>query len=872
MTEENKQEDIQEKSLYDKYIEDRGDFDLRQRRTKREIDGKIKEIKRQVSPSHYLFGNIFRLIKHRYKTNKEYNKKSNDKRSIFYGMKPLFKKKKNKKEEKIEGSAIKFAWNCLKENKKNKEFYKMLGLNIACGTINGLAGFCTGWSASLFDNKRVIGGGLAFIIPASAREFCNSKLMITTNKLMTKLSNIHYDKIFNNLTKTSSRAHLRKLNEKAKTHITNMCLAYSNICISSSRILMASAMAISSSYALISASPEVGIPSIVFAGLVGSCGVLIRNKFIKASQKAKKLLPFYMARRTDVVNQAETSRQFGIDVENLRKKDTTNETEISVGLNKGLAKTNNMLDFMISCGCGAATLAFCHFSGFWDNFDVQNALTLFGSSTAATYGVWNFVSHGFAIKDEYVNYMGQRKAIEETSRTMAGNEKIPYKHNTIELKDVCFAYNKDAQKRMKNTSVKFEPGKLQCIVGKSGNGKSTITDLMVHVYDVDSGKVLINGVDVKNTTEQEIEKHVLITDQFDHNFKTYSVCENMEMLIPTKERIAELKQSVDAGKIDEIEYLNAVDLYEHKDERIKEALEMAQAYELYYGIKGSDNEEENNKNIKNRRYGCECAMEEFSEGERQRLSLARSFLINKYRDICIFDECTSKLDPINAKKLVSSFRKLADEGKNVIVITHDPNLMAMADTVTVMENMNITAHGDVLEVCRDGNEYINNALKYENGATAEERVLASRIEFHEANGDNTDELRTEIVNIRLADVKLKQLQTALKTENIEQATNIARDFIENIRADNDKTGEKEAYRRLAKLIIKDDVVRKFIEKVYVEDNSSNKNEENIEYKDKKLKIEQYKEKVRISGIKEGFENGQINLYALINNGKTGTIA
>ncbi|WP_078142751.1 ABC transporter ATP-binding protein, partial [Streptococcus pneumoniae] len=231
----------------------------------------------------------------------------------------------------------------------------------------------------------------------------------------------------------------------------------------------------------------------------------------------------------------------------------------------------------------------------------------------------------------------------------------------IDLKDVEFAYNKDA-KVLNGVSFKAKQGEVTALVGASGCGKTTILKLISRLYDYDKGQILIDGKDIKEISTESLFDKVSIVFQ-DVVLFNQSVMENIRI-----------------GKQDA------------SDEEVKRAAKLANCTDFIEKMdKGFDTVIGEN--------GAEL-----SGGERQRLSIARAFL--KEAPILILDEITASLDVNNEKKIQESLNNLVKD-KTVVIISHRMKSIENADKIVVLQNGRVESEGKHEELLQKSKIYKN---------------------------------------------------------------------------------------------------------------------------------------------------------------------
>jgi ATP-binding cassette subfamily B protein len=201
---------------------------------------------------------------------------------------------------------------------------------------------------------------------------------------------------------------------------------------------------------------------------------------------------------------------------------------------------------------------------------------------------------------------------------------------------------------LKDISFAAEPGQLVALVGPSGSGKTTITHLIPRLYDVQSGSVRIDGIDLRDTQLESLRQRIGVVTQDAHMFHD-TIRANLLYAKP------------DAS-----------------EEQMQAALRDAQLLNLMESLpEGLDTV------VGDRGY-------RFSGGEKQRLAIAR--LLLKAPDIVILDEATAHLDSESEAAIQKAFER-ALAGRTSIVIAHRLSTVLNADQILVVQNGAIVQRG-----------------------------------------------------------------------------------------------------------------------------------------------------------------------------------
>lgn len=220
----------------------------------------------------------------------------------------------------------------------------------------------------------------------------------------------------------------------------------------------------------------------------------------------------------------------------------------------------------------------------------------------------------------------------------------PDASGAIELQDVSFSYHAD-RPVLKSVNLRVNPGERVALAGTSGNGKSTIARLVARLYDVRDGKVLVEGLDVRDIKLKSLRSSIIFVPQdpvlFDVTLRENLLYGNAEANQDELEQVARLAQ------------------LEHVIRRLP------QGWDEPLGPRGN----------------------RLSGGERQRVALARA-LLQRPR-ILILDECTSALDALTERWLLSGLDGYL-QNVTTIIISHRPSAMHWADRVVHMDYGQIT--------------------------------------------------------------------------------------------------------------------------------------------------------------------------------------
>lgn len=259
--------------------------------------------------------------------------------------------------------------------------------------------------------------------------------------------------------------------------------------------------------------------------------------------------------------------------------------------------------------------------------------------------------------------------IERFLEVMDAPSDITDKENAVELTDVQgnikfenvgFHYSDDNTQILSNINLDIKKGYSVALVGPSGGGKTTLCNLIPRFYDTTDGRILIDGIDIKDVTLKSLRNSIGVVQQDVYLFSG-TVYENIAYGLP------------DASKEDIIEAAKLAGAHEFISA-------LPHGYDTYVGERGV----------------------KLSGGQKQRISIARVFLKNP--PILILDEATSALDNESEKIVQDSLEKLA-KGRTVFTIAHRLTTIRNASTILVLTENGIEEQGTHQELIDKGGLY-----------------------------------------------------------------------------------------------------------------------------------------------------------------------
>ncbi len=218
----------------------------------------------------------------------------------------------------------------------------------------------------------------------------------------------------------------------------------------------------------------------------------------------------------------------------------------------------------------------------------------------------------------------------------------------VDLEDVCFSYVPD-KKLIQNFNLSVKPGQRIAFVGPTGCGKTTMINLLMRFYDVDSGSIKIDGVDIRDIPRKDLRSNFGMVLQ-ETWLKTGTILENISMGKPEATR----EEIVNAAKAS------------HAHNFIKR---LPNGYDTVIGESGTS----------------------LSQGQKQLLCIARVMLC--LPPILILDEATSSIDTRTEVKIQEAFSRMM-EGRTSFIVAHRLSTIREADVILVMKDGNIIEQGN----------------------------------------------------------------------------------------------------------------------------------------------------------------------------------
>ena len=235
-----------------------------------------------------------------------------------------------------------------------------------------------------------------------------------------------------------------------------------------------------------------------------------------------------------------------------------------------------------------------------------------------------------------------------------GKVEIERAKGNVEFKNVSFTYEGKETPALNQVSFSIPKGKTVALVGRSGSGKSTIANLLTRFYNVDSGEILLDGVNIQDYTLANLREQCSIVSQQVHLFND-TIANNIAYAATDKFSREEIIQAAKAA--------HAMEFIEKLDDGLDTVI----------GENGAS----------------------LSGGQRQRLAIARALLRNS--PVLVLDEATSALDTESERAIQSALAELQKD-KTVLVIAHRLSTIEKADEILVVDQGKVVERGSHSEL------------------------------------------------------------------------------------------------------------------------------------------------------------------------------
>jgi ATP-binding cassette subfamily B protein len=239
---------------------------------------------------------------------------------------------------------------------------------------------------------------------------------------------------------------------------------------------------------------------------------------------------------------------------------------------------------------------------------------------------------------------------EIADRPAAGS--LPAGRGRVRFEDVTFAYQ-PGRPVLSDIALDLEPGRTVALIGHTGSGKSTLASLIPRFYDVEEGRVTIDGADVRDISLASLRSEIGIIAQDPFLFS------------------ASVRDNLTFGRPDATE------------EEIREAARLAQAHEFVERLPDGYDTVIGERGVT------------LSGGQRQRLAIARALVVDPR--ILILDDATASVDAATEARIRLGLRE-AMRGRTTVIVAHRLSTISLADEIVVLEHGRVAARGTHEEV------------------------------------------------------------------------------------------------------------------------------------------------------------------------------
>ncbi len=236
---------------------------------------------------------------------------------------------------------------------------------------------------------------------------------------------------------------------------------------------------------------------------------------------------------------------------------------------------------------------------------------------------------------------------------------LPPGRGEIRFENVSFGYHADRYV-LEDVDLKVEAGRTIALIGHTGSGKTTLAALVPRFYDASEGRLLVDGVDVRDVTRRSLRREVGVISQDPFLFS------------------ATVRDNIAFGASDAT------------DEQVVEAARAAQAHEFVEALPDGYDTVIGERGIT------------LSGGQRQRLAIARAILIDPR--ILVLDDATASVDATTEARIRDGLREVM-RGRTTIIIAHRLSTIQLADEVVVLEHGRVTARGTQAELLEENEVY-----------------------------------------------------------------------------------------------------------------------------------------------------------------------
>lgn len=407
-----------------------------------------------------------------------------------------------------------------------------------------------------------------------------------------------------------------------------------------------------------------GIEIVIFVGLL----YLVINKYdpmlINVHKERKKSQDKFTSLVNESIRGIREIKTLGVKnnlMSNMREiiKSVFNKSKEEVSIRK----MYNALTFLLKIFLEGVVFITCAFLIYKGNITIGFFVTM----TYYIYRFTNLIDNMNSFSQTYQKLVVSLQRVNEILENrlyedeVFGNKKINKVKGLIEFKNVSFSYP-DEDNIISDFNIKLEPNKKIAIVGKSGQGKSTLFNLITRIFDVKEGLITLDDINIKDLTEEELRKHISIIRQEPFIFNR-TILENFKII----DKDIKLE---DIRKYTKMAYL---------DDYI---MSLPNKYDTVLGEGGVN----------------------LSGGQKQRLSIARTLAKNS--EVILFDEATSALDNSSQDYIKKTIDNLIKD-HTVVIVAHRLSTIMDADIIYLVDKGKVVDSGTHNELLKTNKTYKN---------------------------------------------------------------------------------------------------------------------------------------------------------------------
>ena len=573
--------------------------------------------------------------------------------------------KKNKKKRKEELKKYKSIWNLLKEDKKNLIISAILLVLASLATLptGFLNGAATESITKMELNKAVIYLIIYFLIVVLMEGIvyscASAMLQKVESRLTRKLGYNTYIKALNLPAKAYEKLSSGEVINRITTDADSLSFVFGRLLDTFTHI----AGSILLLFYIFYISPIIGLEIVVVVGIL----VFVIKKFnpilIKTHKERRKEQDKFASLTNESIRGIRELKTLGIknnlitDMKDLIK-DILNTSIKEIDTRKKYDIITRFIRVILEVGCFITCIILLYHK--------QVNLTFF---IAMTYYIYRYMYLMDAINVLTTDYQRVSVAVGRVNELLEnelyqdekfGNKEIDSK-GIIEFKNVTFGYPREKDV-LEDFNLKLEPNKKIAIVGKSGQGKSTLFNLLTRVFDVKKGSITLDGINIESLTEDSLRKNISIIRQEPFVFNR-TIKENFKLINP-KIKIEEIREYTKLAYLDE--YI----------------MSLPKQYDTLLGEGGVN----------------------LSGGQKQRLAIART--LAKKSKVILFDEATSALDNSSQNYIKKTIDNLVKD-HTVIIVAHRLSTIIDADIIYVVDKGKIAGSGTHAELLKTNKIYKN---------------------------------------------------------------------------------------------------------------------------------------------------------------------